>query len=43
MGLEKAKEEVERLSKEAVALLNDMNFEHTFLEELILDLIHRNN
>ena len=43
MGLEKAKEEVERLSKEAVALLNDMNFEHTFLEEPILDLIHRNN
>ena len=43
MGLDKAKEEVERLSNEAVALLNAMPFEHTFLEELILHLIHRNN
>ena len=43
MGLEKAKEEVKRLSNEAVALLNNMDFEHTFLEELILNLIHRNN
>ncbi len=43
MGLDKAKEEVERLSKEAVDLLKNMDFEHTFLEELILDLIHRNN
>lgn len=43
MGLNKAKEEVERLSKEAVDLLKNMDFEHTFLEELILDLIHRNN
>ncbi len=43
MGLEKAKEEVERLSNEAVKLLKDVTFEHTFLEELILNLIHRNN
>lgn len=43
MGLEKAKEEVERLSNEAVSLLNNLPFEHTFLEELILNLIHRNN
>ncbi len=43
MGLEKAKEEVEKLSNEAVELLNNMPFEHTFLEELILNLIHRNN
>jgi len=43
MGLDRAKEEVERLSNEAVALLNNMPFEHTFLEELILNLIHRNN
>ena len=43
MGLQKAKEEVERLSKEAVALLNLQPYEHTFLEELILNLIHRNN
>jgi len=43
MGLEKAKEEVCRLSNEAVVLLNDMAYEHEFLEKLILDLIHRNN
>ncbi len=43
MGVEKAKEEVEKLSKEAVALLNLQPYEHTFLEELILNLIHRNN
>ena len=43
MGLEKAKEEVGRLSNEAVALLNEMACDHDFLEKLILDLIHRNN
>ena len=43
MGLEKAKEEVSRLSNEAVALLKEMSYEHDFLEKLILDLIHRNN
>ena len=43
MGLEKAKEEVSRLSNEAVALMNEMAYEHEFLEKLILDLIHRNN
>lgn len=43
MGLEKAKEEVSRLSNEAVALLKEMGYEHDFLEKLIIDLIHRNN
>lgn len=43
MGLEKAKEEVGRLSNEAVALLKEMGYEHDFLEKLIVDLIHRNN
>lgn len=43
MGLEKAKEEVSRLSNEAVSLLNEMPYEHAFLEKLILKLIHRNN
>lgn len=43
MGLAKAKEEVERLSNEAVFLLKEMGYEHDFLEKLIIDLIHRNN
>ena len=43
MGLEKAKEEVGRLSNEAVTLLKEMSLEHDFLEKLIIDLIHRNN
>lgn len=43
MGLEKAKEEVSRLSNEAVALLKEFGYEHDFLEKLIIDLIHRNN
>lgn len=43
MGLEKAKEEVGRLSNEAVVLLKEMGYEHDFLEKLIIDLIHRNN
>ena len=43
MGLEKAKEEVAKLSKEAVTLLKEMGYEHDFLEKLIIDLIHRNN
>lgn len=43
MGLEKAKEKVEELSNEAVALLKEMGYEHDFLEKLIVDLIHRNN
>ena len=40
-GLEKAKTEVERLSKEAVQILDGLKKDHTFLKELILYLIHR--
>ena len=40
-GLEKAKEEVERLSQEAVGILDCFEGEHGFLKELILALIHR--
>lgn len=43
MGLEKAKEDVAALSEEAVALLRDLPYQNTFLEELILNLIHRKN
>lgn len=43
MGLKRAKEEVFRLSNEAVALLKELGYEHDFLEKLIVDLIHRNN
>ena len=40
-GLEKAGEEVERLSREAVAILDRFKREHTFLRELFMYLIHR--
>lgn len=40
-GLEKSKEDVAALSKEAVAILNSFDGEHAFLEQLILTLIHR--
>lgn len=40
-GLEKAKREVERLSKEAVQILDGLKKDHTFLKELFLYLIHR--
>lgn len=40
-GLEEAKAEVERLSKEAVELLDHFPQENPFLRELILELIHR--
>lgn len=43
MGLEKAKEDVAALSEEAVSLLRDLPYQNTFLEELILNLIHRKN
>ena len=39
--LEKAGEEVERLSREAVAILDGFKREHTFLRELFMYLIHR--
>ena len=40
-GLEESMKEVEALSKEAVDILNSFNGEHAFLEQLILQLIHR--
>lgn len=40
-GLEKAGAEVERLSREAVAILDGFKREHTFLRELCMYLIHR--
>ncbi len=40
-GLEESKADVEKLSKEAVDILNRFEGEHTFLEQLILNLIHR--
>ncbi len=40
-GLQQAKEEVERLSREAVDILDRFEGEHGFLKELILALIHR--
>lgn len=40
-GLEKAGAEVERLSWEAVAILDGFKREHTFLRELFMYLIHR--
>ncbi len=40
-GIDKAKEEVARLSEEAVAVLDGFQGEHTFLRELFLYLIYR--
>ncbi|MBE5905273.1 MAG: polyprenyl synthetase family protein [Lachnospiraceae bacterium] len=40
-GLEDSEKEVERLSREAVELLDSFEQEHTFLKELIVSLIHR--
>ena len=41
VGLEKSKEEVERLSNEAIALLEELPVQSEFLRETILYLIHR--
>lgn len=40
-GMDKAKEDVSRLSKEAVAILDGFPGDHAFLRELFLFLIHR--
>ena len=40
-GIEKAQEEVKQLSHEAVSLLDELGGRDTFLEALILSLIHR--
>ena len=42
-GLEKAKEDVQRFSEEAVQILDACSGEHTSLRELFLYLIHREN
>ncbi len=42
-GMEKSKEEVKRLSDEAVGILQSMSNRNEFLEELILSLISRRN
>ena len=41
VGLEKAKEEVARLSKEAIDFLDELSVQSEFLKEIILYLIHR--
>lgn len=41
-GIEQAKADVDRYSKEAVQLLTELPYENEFLHELILHLIHRN-
>ena len=40
-GLEQAKADVDKLSKEAVEILDGFEGEHAFLTQLVLELIHR--
>lgn len=40
-GLDKAKSEVERISNEAIHIMEELDGENPFLKELILQLIHR--
>lgn len=40
-GLDQSKEDVDKLSKEAVEIIRSFPGEHEFLEELVLHLIHR--
>jgi geranylgeranyl diphosphate synthase type II len=42
-GIEKAQDDVRRLSQEAVDILDSFDREHAFLRELFLYLIHRKN
>ncbi|MBQ8559695.1 MAG: polyprenyl synthetase family protein [Tyzzerella sp.] len=41
VGVEKAREYVEKISNEAIALLEDFEVKNPFLEELLRELIHR--
>ncbi len=41
VGIEKAKEEVEAYSKEAIACIRENGYENAFLEAFIIKLIHR--
>ena len=40
-GLKEAEKDVEALSAEAVRILKEFGGDHSFLEQLILKLIHR--
>lgn len=42
-GLEKAKRDVEQISEEAIALLKGLQRENPYLEQLLQELIHREN
>ncbi len=41
MGMEKSKEDVKRMTEEALEILRTLSGEHVFLEQLILSLVHR--
>ena len=41
-GMEKSREDVEKLSKEAVAMFDSLPGENEFLKDLVLHLINRN-
>ncbi len=41
MGIPEAEKEVERLSDQAIRLLHELSGENAFLEQLLLQLIHR--
>ncbi|MCR5755398.1 MAG: polyprenyl synthetase family protein [Acetatifactor sp.] len=41
MGMEKSKEDVKRMTEEALGILRTLSGEHVFLEQLILSLVHR--
>ena len=41
VGLEAAKKEVEQLTKDAIAYLDDLEYKNEFLKELLLWMIHR--
>lgn len=41
VGIEEASKEVERLTKDAIAILDELPYEHQFLKDLLLSLINR--
>ena len=41
VGIEKAKEEVQRLTDEAIALMDGLDYKNDFLRELLIWMIHR--
>ncbi len=42
-GIEKSKEEVKRLTDEAIEMLNELPYENAFLKELLAYLVYRDN